>query len=125
MKTEICQYKNRILQSEQRRIEEVNTNFIRINELEQKLNGEQRRRIEEMDEKERKIELLEGEIEHTIENQLRENQELRDQNMLIQTKLNVMQNLEYQLKAHMGSGGAGEGDGDSMGQMVNKLIVEN
>lgn len=43
-----------------------------------------------MDEKERKIEELEREIEHTIESQLRENQDLRDKNLVIQTKLNAL-----------------------------------
>lgn len=67
---------------------------MQINSLEQKLNGEQRRRIEEMDEKEKKIEELEREIELTIESQLRENQDLRDKNLLIHTKLNAIQSLE-------------------------------
>lgn len=67
LKTEICALKNKLLQVEQRRIEEANTKNIQISQLETKLNEEQRRRIEEMDEKERKIEDLEKDIESTIE----------------------------------------------------------
>lgn len=47
-----------------------------------------------MDEKEKKIEELEREIENTIESQLRENQELRDKNLVIHAKLNAINNLE-------------------------------
>jgi hypothetical protein len=59
--------KAKVLHTEQRRIEEINSKNLLISQIEAKLNEEQRRRIEEMDEKERKIEDLERDIESTIE----------------------------------------------------------
>ena len=67
LKTEICSLKNKLLQVEQRRIEEANAKNLKLSQLEQKLNDQQRRQIEEMDEKEKKIEELEKDIESTIE----------------------------------------------------------
>lgn len=69
-------------------MQEVNEKNAVIADLERRLSEEKRQRQLEMIEKGHKVEELEREISHTIESQIRENQELRerlaDNSMLLQ-----------------------------------------
>eukprot|EP00347_Sterkiella_histriomuscorum_P010960 403374280 len=126
LKTEICNIKQKLLQAEQKRVEDINVKNMLIQKSETNLQEEQRRRIEEMDEKEKKIEELEKEIECTISQQMSENQDLRDKNSVQAVQLNKYRDIEQDILRYYSEIGFDVGfkQGDLI-QMVQKLVKDN
>lgn len=70
LKSELCALKNKQLQQEQKRRDEVSQKNLQISQLEMKFKAEQQRRLEDGEKKQKVIEELEKDIEITLQSQI-------------------------------------------------------
>ena len=77
LKSEICQIKNKQLQTEQNHRDELCKKNTQISQLEHKFRSEQQKRLEDSQNKQEIIIKLERDIEVTLQSQILENDSLK------------------------------------------------